>query len=211
MRIFGEMVLLGEPQEKLLRAMAVVADTLHLAYDAVSPPGWSKTACIRSSRTVELFFQRIGLDAQSRPVALLLTINNHADKQATVRLIGSEDGRANNSPGWNGHMITICEGFLIDPTFSQIDKTRKLPTMLALPTADLPVVLNLKPLARFQAAAHGKLLVARWLDTPKSRTWMKVTDPNSPKLSRNDVEEIVSMMVDKFKTRLKVADSQGLG
>lgn len=184
-------------------ALKTISETLHAAFDRHPkwPSGTSKGSCVQSSQTVEAFLRHIGFkDARSVAVALVL-VRKTKDRTLGVSRIGSEDGKPNGRPGWNGHMVVLVDGYLIDPTFWQIDKKRKFPTMIALPIAPPgPKELNLTPLARLAITHDGDPVSVTWLETPKNTSWpICENDPEISRIVRTSRQEVALTLANQFR------------
>lgn len=131
----GDMLVMGKPSAKLIKALAVVARDLHPAIERIPnfTPGISKRSCILCSLVVRDFLQRIGIEAIVAPVVVAIMAT------AGGKLIHSAGIGVPDTPtrprNWNGHMVVIAprENYLIDTTLYQINRPawEALPGMMA--------------------------------------------------------------------------------
>jgi hypothetical protein len=201
--MLGEMLVHGTPPPKLLKALSIVASTMHPMFDA---QGFgSRTACILCSLAVRDFFWKIGMtDAQIAPVYLMmeaidkdgvvlhsLGVGNHADA-------GQAPAEGN---GWDGHVVVRVPKlhYLVDTTVYQTVRPvwGGLPGMIAIPYAyDLENRLfGMTPIAKLGTVDdEGTLFRMAWLDQNTNEGWRKA--PDRAKDRRSDV---VKAMVHKFR------------
>lgn len=189
----GAMRVLGEPSP-LLRATLDTLSGLHDAFDRHPSyeKGASRTTCVQCALTAREFLLLAGIkDTRVAPVAVVMRAIRSAE-QVAVNWIGSENGKPAHPTKWNGHIVAIADGFLIDLT-SQLAGTDKVavPEMIALPiTSPGAVNLGLRVLAQVRAQVSDVTVGMQWLDTPRNTGWTKGLDPRSNK-ARNEIARML--------------------
>lgn len=153
-----------------LAASLEILSELHPTFDRLGAEQ-SRTSCVHASLAVRDYLRSLGFAAEALPVALVIRAVK-AGKQSYLHSIGSERLERPTAK-WNGHMVTVCNGVLIDTTFSQFrtDAIPDMPDMIAAPTTT-GTALGLNVLASVQgkiAADHAYAFM--WLHTPKNEGW----------------------------------------
>lgn len=179
------MALIGSPSPALRGALSVVADRLHETFDRYPgfEPGASRRSCVQCALVVRDFMQSLGIEARVAPVAAV-TMAIRDGKPRVLGHVGSEDGKPRNPTRWNGHIVTIADGYLIDPTLKQVSAV--LPEMAAVPLVTGKTSMNLPVLSQLAFNTDGEAVVMQWLDTPRNTYWTRGLTPVANK-ARQDV------------------------
>jgi hypothetical protein len=176
------------PPAKLVKALAVIADTLHPAFDLRPDikPFYSRHACVLSSLTVRDFLVRSGFNAIVRPVATVIWAERDG-KLLHSLAIGAPHDKRDIKDAWKGHMVvtvkTKAGEFLIDTTLYPVRRPqwRDLPGMMVLPLAAepvrSPVWWRLEVIA---SAIHGDDVLIGWFDNPRNKSWQYGGDGRDP-------------------------------
>lgn len=136
--LLGDMTVVGDAPPKLLKALAVVADTLHHEF-ACDPdmehPDKSKESCVLCSLTVRDFLRSIGfVNACVRPVVAVLAAWQGGQILHSVGI--GVPGTKPRARYWNGHMVAWVPGSrtLVDTTLYTARRPQwpSLPPMLAV-------------------------------------------------------------------------------
>jgi hypothetical protein len=204
--MLGDMYVQGKPPGKLVKALSVVASTLHQEYDRLDwlLAGKSKESCVLASLTVRDFFRRIGFtDVQMTPVYLAIEA---VDKDGKfIHSVGVGDHiAAGQAPakgdGWDGHVCVRIPklSYLVDTTVYQTIRPQwhDLPGMFAMPYAREPEqkVLGMTPMAGItRANGNGDRMKIVWLDQPANESWRKAPDRQ---IERR--QDVVKTMVKRF-------------
>jgi hypothetical protein len=187
----GDMAVLEPyPPAKLLKALAVIADTLHPVFDADTTirPFASRGSCVLSSLTVRDFLIGIGFKAFLQPVAAVIWAQGPDGKQLHSLAIGApHDGDSCPLDNrWNGHAVVTVKfrgsEYLIDTTLYQVRRKQwpELPGMIALPT--IPAAERVRSwwgLGVFATASMDDIFVG-WFDNPKNKAWEQGPDGRDP-------------------------------
>lgn len=187
----GDMTVLGDVPAKMLKALAVIADTLHPAFARqpwIAGNEKSKESCVLCALTVRDFLVGIGFaDAVVRPVITIMMAWRDG-KQLHSLGIGvpgtpREDGR------WVGHLVVDVPSAktLIDVTLYRTvrDQWPDLPGMLALDTSGFGCWCKINGRKVIVAAtmtdeddpAYSFEIV--YLDNPSNKSWRKGPDSES--------------------------------
>jgi hypothetical protein len=185
----GDMhVLEPYPPAKLLKALAVIADTMHASFDA--DPGiklfYSRRGCVLSSLTVRDFLVQLGFKAIVRPVATVIWAERDG-KMLHSLAIGAPHDKRTLPESWKGHLVVTVKfplagtEFLVDTTLYQCRRPQwpALPGMLALPVATKPV-RGWWGLDLFASATMGEDVLIAWFDHPKNKSWSRGPDGRDP-------------------------------
>jgi len=207
----GDMLIVGKPPAKFIKALAVIADRLHAEYDRqpwIARSGKSKESCVLASLTVRNFLCRIDFNAEVRPVYAVLQANQFGEVLHSAGIGAPDDTRVIHGH-WTGHMVVsvpIEPGrcYLIDTTLYPVrrDAWDHLPGMVAVPTDDGPAIARrfgntavfhgLEPLAGFGSEdGAGYTFQAIYLDNPKNKTWRQGPDAHKSLERRVVVESMV--------------------
>lgn len=187
LRQYGELVPVAPPPPHLAGHLSVIGGHLHQVFDwHPIGAGQSRKSCVHSSLAVRDYLRALGFAAEAVPVALVIRAVK-AGKQSYLHSIGSEH-HERPAPKWNGHMVVVCDGWLIDPTFSQFkaDAVPNMPDMIAAPLGS-GEALGLKVLAsarRNIGPNHDAAFM--WLHTPKNEGW-RVWDDKPKRELRHSV------------------------
>lgn len=173
----------GSPSVALQNALTFLGHQFEAAADSVFEPGSSQYHCIRSTLIFTHFFLSIGLDAGVASCALLIGTGRAQDEVSEARFaIGLNQGTECPADKWNGHLVSICGGYLIDPTLGQAITPRwdNLPRMIAIPIAPKNSICIRGADAiggiRMSTRAGEKLNVL-WLNQPTNDGWKKAARP----------------------------------
>jgi len=208
----GDMLVVGKAPAKLIKALTVIAHSLHAEYDRqpwIAHTGKSKSSCVLTSLTVRNFLRRIGFIANVRPVFLVLQANQFNEVLHSAG-IGDPAANGHRSGGyWNGHMVaSVLVGpgrfYLIDTTLypAHRDAWDHLPGMVAVSNdegegiarrfADAKVFAGLTPLAGFGSEdGAGYSFQAIYLDNPNNKSWRQGPDAHKSLERRVVVERMV--------------------
>jgi hypothetical protein len=176
------------PPAKMLKALAVIADTLHPAFDMRPDikPFYSRRGCVISSLTVRDFLLRIGFDAIARPVATVIWAEREGKLMHSLA-IGAPHDKRGIEGNWKGHMVVTVETdvgeFLIDTTLYPVRRPqwRDLPGMIALPLSSERVrSLIWWRLEMIASASYGDDVLIGWFDNPRNKSWAYGPDGRDP-------------------------------
>jgi hypothetical protein len=188
----GDMLVVGNFPAKMIKALAVIADRLHPAYDALpdrKKDGNSKESCLFSSLVVRDFLVGIGYkDATVKPCTLVMRADRNG---AEVHSLGiGIPGDRDNPEKYNGHAAVVVPSvdILIDVTLYQAIREQwqgAISGMMALgyePHSDRRL-RELKQIAGmgFTAVADDLAFQIAWGDRPDIN-WRRqpdMTDPHS--------------------------------
>jgi hypothetical protein len=177
------------PPAKLLKALAVIADTLHPAFDLRPDikPFYSRRGCVISSLTVRDFLVRIGFNAIVRPVATAIWAERDG-KLLHSLAIGAPYDKRDVKDSWKGHMVvtvTTPDGeFLIDTTLYPVRRPqwRELPGMMALALSDKRIRAwwRLEVIASAAYGVEREEVSIGWFDNPRNKSWQYGPDGRDP-------------------------------
>lgn len=186
----GDLLVIGEWPTRMIRALAVIADTTHRAYDAfvASHPagaraGGSKDACLFTSLAVREFLVAIGYqDATARSCACYMRANGLDGKD--IWSIGI--GKPNEVPipdKFNGHAVVTIPSLklLIDTTLYPAIRPQfgdALRGMIALPFHDPDPTSDVYGRKRFAGAEvqlTDRIFEIIWTDRPEIK-WKQTID-----------------------------------
>lgn len=212
----GDMsVLPGHYPAKLLKALAVIADSLHPTFARqpwIKNPDKSKESCVLASLAVRDFLRAIGFAADVRPVMLIIRAFE-GDRELHSAGIGVPDRIfAERYPDlhlegrWNGHLVAMLPRarIVIDTTLYEI-ATRKawadiMPPMLAVQHEKID---KRDQIGRFiviagtvARACDGRKLVLTWLDRPDNTSWQR----KGHDADRWRRKAVVAALVERFGT-----------
>ncbi len=115
----GDMLVLGSPQPKLIKSLAVIADVLGPEYgkepsiEVRSKPPYPS---VLASLIVSEFLRSIGfVAARVRPVCTVIRAEQHGEELHSLAIGHPEDEGAGRAK-WGGHMVTVVDRFVIDVT-----------------------------------------------------------------------------------------------
>lgn len=201
LRQFGEMVAVGQPMGAVADALETIGNHLHSTFDRhPTAKGQSRKSCVHSSLAVRDYLVSCGLNAAAVPVALVIRALKDA-QQSYLFSIGS-DKHERPVPKWKGHMVVVCDGWLIDPTFSQFkaDAVPNMPDMIAAPLGS-GEALGLKLLAsarRNIGPNHDAAFM--WLHTPKNEGWRVWDDKTKRELRHSVVRMLLGVSPDQSQS-----------
>lgn len=208
----GDLRVVGNemPPAKLLKALAVIADSLHPLFDMVPAleTGKSKRSCVLVSLAIRDFLFRVGFrDAEVVPVLMYLHARREDGEVLHTLGIGDPDhnvARAQSVDGkrkhWAGHMVVRLPkiGWLIDGTLYQAHRPQywsDLPGMMAvqMQTDHGTEFFGLYPIAALIEKDDDKIVTALWLDQPRNKFWRDGGDS-----IRRRREAVVDALVEQF-------------
>jgi hypothetical protein len=188
----GDMMVVGEFEPKMMKALAVIASRLHEAYDGLPDrrkEGNSKESCLFSSLAVRDFLVGIGYkDATIRPCTMVCRADRNGFEVHSLGI--GVPGDPDNPEKYNGHAVVIVPsaGILIDVTLYQAIRPQwqgAITGMMALQyEPDSPYrmrELNQIGGMVFEAVGDNLACQIAWGDRPDIR-WRRqpdVTDPAS--------------------------------
>lgn len=184
--MIGDLFLHGTPSPRMAAALAVIAAEMHPAFaaDTSLKPDVSKRSCIMAALTVRDFLRGIGFEAEV--AACLCYIDAHDFRGEVLHTlgIGCEDwkqGRIIKNDGWQGHLVVVSDGFLIDTTLYPARRPQwpDLPGMMALPLDPAPdFAFGMDAMAggTMRDFETGNRVRIAWLAQPKNRWWRDAPD-----------------------------------
>lgn len=209
----GDMMVVGMPDAKLVKALAVIADGLHQFYAMVPwmKPNHSKVSCILASLTVRDFLFRIGItDAEVAPCMFAIRARQGEVELHTLgigdpdwREARTEAAKGKKAAGWKGHLVVKLprHNYLIDTTLFQAKRQHwsDLPGMMAVPLqlADPDMrFYGMPPISGMilDDDETGTTLDILWLDQRRNKFWR--TAPDGKDKRRR--QAVISALVDKF-------------
>lgn len=199
----GDLLTTTHVSPKMLKALAVIATTLHQTYETFpfSFIGKSKESCVLMSLTVRDFLHEIGFeDAKVLPVFLYFRKMRGKEVVHTLGVGAPED---KDSEGrWAGHMVVVVpsETVLIDPTVYSARRPHwdSVPGMVATPTSEYPLDWGgLKAIGSLVDEAEADITVAIWFANPANTRWRKGPDVKRREWRRS----VVNTMVERFRGR----------
>jgi hypothetical protein len=182
----GDITTAGEFPPKVVKALNVVADLLHPAFDRlpwIREPGWSKQSCVLASLACRDFLVDIGFrDAKVRPCAVVM----RAKRAGKDYWLGIGDLPGQKPPPadrWNGHLVVTVpsERLLLDTTLYQARRPH-WPMITGMMAAELRPVDGIEPFGKRAFAMAGFedgddfQLGIFWLDDPDNTTWLRGPD-----------------------------------
>jgi hypothetical protein len=161
--------------------------------------------CIQHALVARDFLRAVGFRAEVKSVAVYVEAYQGDDMLHSVgcgarHLIGHDPNP--ERMGWDGHLVTVSEGHLIDPTFYQFRRKAWdwIPDVALLKLKARPretfkfygASKGCSILAGFvRAAADGYRFRALWMSTPSNTQWSKLP---AARLDRRD--HIVKEMIE---------------
>jgi hypothetical protein len=203
--MLGDLMMVGVPPGKLIKALVVIADTLHQEYSRqpwIAHPDTSKDSCVLCALTVRDFLRKIGFeDARAIPVCVAMQATKNGELLHSLG-IGHPEGARKEKGRWPGHLVVTVPsaGYLIDSVLYGARRRQwpHLPGMMAVPLQPGAIsrVFGLEPLAGIQsdAASDSYEFTLVWLDNPDNMAWRQGKDARE-KWRRKPV---VKAMLDKF-------------
>jgi hypothetical protein len=218
----GDLWASHRPDQRMADALAVIATFLHPLFDTgwtnakhYMPPGKSKDSCILCSITVRDFLYRVGFrDASVRSVEYHMAEHgepgsgvNGPEQRAVSRTldIGADDNTEVRPDRWNGHLVVIVEGWLIDTTLYQATPRPEWPNFPPMWATklrdDLPLAGGKRVLAEgFHMYEDKHVLHWMWLDRPDKDHGFRTAPDFVQKWRR---ERVVDALVKAFKAMVK--------
>jgi hypothetical protein len=179
-----DMLVIGRPPVKTLKALAVIATRLHQSF---AEQDWlerakSQESCVLCTLSVCDFLNAIGITAQPRSVGLYLQAEQDGKLLHNLGIgIPSQPPR----PGyWLGHLVAVLphEGYLIDTTLARAKRPAwpNLPGMMAVPIQARPPRRRMYGLRPFTSVTWhddtGLEQFIAWLDRPRAQEWQNGPD-----------------------------------
>lgn len=199
MRSVGEMSIFGDLAPELLGALSVIASDMHRTFDAIpgATAGDSKASCVFSATTVRDVLRRVGLlDARCVPVSVYMIAERNKQRIFTGG-VGIKHDKPLADRKWNGHLVTLCQDYLIDCTLYAHKPPAWLGPrgMMALrlrpsgfgKVAGLPV----RALLTSEASQHGLRFEMAWAETT-NHGWMSQRDAKMTPERRTVVDKLSS-------------------
>lgn len=187
----GDLEVIGAPPPKLVKALAVIADTMHPTFARqpwIEHRDKSKESCVLASLAVRDFLVAIGyVAAQVRPVAAVMRATRDGKELHSLG-IGVPQGALDPHPRyWNGHMVVGLDGYLIDTTLYRAARPQwsGLAGMLAVPIQP-PLdedfrAYGLKPITAIGLAYDpDTTFEMMYLDAPANLSWREGGDALDP-------------------------------
>jgi hypothetical protein len=181
-RTFGNMTVVGQWPATLLKALTIIADTLHPAFDRQlwMAANQSKRTCILAALAAREFLVDIGFrDATVRSVACVMRARS--GEQLSVG--APSDDRVIDGL-WNGHLVATIPSLsgLIDLTLFPAIRhpwDKLLTGMWAIPLEEpAPFkIFDRRPIAGHELASVFTIL---WLDRPENNRWKQGHDFREP-------------------------------
>lgn len=176
---FGDMQIHGCENERLLKALKVVAYQLDSSFDTVDL-GWSertKFGCVLSSLVVRDFLRSLNFEAEVASVAFIVGDRRGDDKKTTAIGLPTDTADPNK---WAGHLVVTCEDYLIDTTLIRAFDPRwpELTRMMVVPIgySGDQKPYSLTPIAGLQTVIDTRSLTMVWLNRSSNDGWKQSTD-----------------------------------
>lgn len=171
------MLIVGTPPREFAAALSALSKIPEIAALHPACAKGVKITCIQSSLIGASLLRHAGFDgSKAVPVRLVFqTMDKERRSFVDQRVVGTNDGFPLAPKGeWNGHMVIVAAGYLIDLTLSQFSNSSvSYPPMLALPL--LPPgqkpIAGLTQLARVRAGGENVSFDLGWLHAPKNTQW----------------------------------------
>jgi hypothetical protein len=182
----GDMLVVGRPPARLLKALAVIADTLHPTFarqEWIKSPDRSKESCVLSSLAVRDFLHSIGIIAEVRPVMLVMLAMK--GNETLHSLATGTPEQPDDDHGWAGHLVVTVPGateYLIDTTLYPTIRPQWrgiLSGMMAVPTCRGFKVGDLSRISGFQVSDPADpefIFEIVWADRPDNTRWKRGGD-----------------------------------
>lgn len=130
--LLGEMLVVGKPPAKFIKALAAIAGVLHSSFDEVVVPGRSKRSCVLCSLTVRDFLWRVGFK-DARAVTVYTAIRADDKDGNEIHSVGVGDHTdiptmgpkpVDTDKSWSGHMVVEVPsaGYVVDTTLYQMQR-----------------------------------------------------------------------------------------
>lgn len=173
------------PPVRLLKPLAVIGRYLHEYFDRepwIVSTDWSKHSCILCALTVRDYLRRLGFAARVRPVCVIMGATQDGRQLHSLGI--GQPGDPPRQNGWPGHLVTECEGILIDTTLypARREHWPRLPGMTAVPikriTDPEAQRFGLWPIAGLNMTNDdpGYDFSLGWFDNPDNRSWLAAPD-----------------------------------
>jgi len=181
----GDMTVIGNWPGKIMKALAVIADTAHPAYDKFpgAPKGGSKEACLFTSLAIRDFFVAIGhTDATAHGCACYIRATGLDGKDVWSVGIGKPNEFSKEGK-FNGHAVCTVPSLklMIDATLYPAIRPQwngAISGMIAVPYGP-PMTdqsfFDRYPFAGAEVYAEGRRVNIIWTDRPELR-WKRSID-----------------------------------
>jgi len=210
--IIGDLLIVGEPPLRFIKALAAVAAALHPAFDEIVTPGKSKESCVLCSLTVRDFLWKVGFK-DARVVTVYTAIRAVGVDGVEIHSVGvgdhngtvpTLDGRTlkDTRDRWSGHMVVEVPsaGYIVDTTMYQMMRPAwpMLTGMMATPIMrDGTQSYGLDHLATIGTTQpDGSTVALWWLLQPNGR-WRAA--PDAERDRRAPVVKALSRLFTKAK------------
>ena len=186
------------PPATLVKALAVIGDRLHQAFDARIPKGKSKQSCVLCALTVRDFLRAIGFAARVESVSFFAEAKRNGVLLHALSVGTPGAGRAAEPGHWNGHLVTLAGHWLIDTTLYQAQRPAwpHLPAMIAVPMQKTGRRYNGMPtlaaIASVTRGDDGYLFDAAWMLNRKNRGWKQMPDSRDKMLREPVIWDLVA-------------------
>jgi len=185
----GDLIVFGDFPSRLVKALGVIADALHPAFDCQSwtRPGWSKRSCVLASLTCRDFLRALGYDdAKAYACALVMRGVDAAGRELHSLGIGDLPGQPQPPDGfWIGHMVVVVPSarLMLDTTLYTAMRPHwpmlsgMIATTMGTPARSI-TTFGKHPFAAAELfdPASGHYLGIIWLDDHHNKTWRRGPD-----------------------------------
>jgi len=173
--------------------------------------------CIQHALVARDFLRAVSFRAEVKSVAVYVEALQddqllHSVGCGPLSLTGRDPNPEKD--GWNGHLVTVSEGYLIDPTFYQFrrkawDWIPDIARVKLIPAGQRERFTFFgtkkgRPILAAVTGEHdnGYRFRALWMNTPTNTEWVRLP---AARLDRRDF--IVEEMVEAWKAHEKISDN----
>lgn len=176
---YGGVLFASDPPPTLRAAMESLG-LLHSVYDRLpgATAGDSSRSCVFSATTARDTLRAHGF-VSARCASVTVAMCAHRNGTRTDFAIGRKHDRKLPSNKWNGHLVTLCDDYLIDLTLYGPPQWLGPRGMIALRQRPKGYarLLDLDVIAHLQVkASHGYSFEILWLDNPDNQSWLSMRD-----------------------------------
>lgn len=178
---YGGVLFASDPPPPLRDAMESLG-LLHSVYDRLpgTTAGDSSRSCVFSATTARDTLRAYGF-ASARCASVTVAMCAHRNGTRTDFAVGKKHDRKLASNKWNGHLVTLCDDYLIDLTLYAYGPPQWLGPRGMIVLRQRPKgyarLLDLDVLAHLQVeASHGYLFEILWLNNPDNQSWLSMRD-----------------------------------